>query len=234
MVRDKLLLEPLLGLSRWLLDLLLDELRSLKGQPGSLLLRLKVRSGHDDLLQLDWLLDAGRDVCLLGLLEDLSGRTAGHRDGNLVDYLLRSDDVFRLLLLLTTIRFQLDDLILNLLKQLMLLLLLLTTVCFQLYNLVLNLLKQLLLVLLLLLLLVMIGQQLSLRRHRKGIAAGHALDYPCQIVTSRGGHHVHLLAIVAFDFDPGDQLAGGGTTLVRYPRDGRSLRFQHRSDVLDL
>lgn len=116
LVRDELLLEPLLRLSRWLLDLLLDELSALQGKPGSLLLRLKVRSGHDDLLQLDWLLDAGRDVCLLGLLEDLPGRTAGHRDGNLVDYLLRSDDVFRLLLLLTTIRFQLYDLVLNLLE----------------------------------------------------------------------------------------------------------------------
>lgn len=70
-------------------------------------------------------MDAGRDVRLLSLLQDLSRWAAGHRNGYLVDNLLRSDDVFRLLLLLTAVCFQLNDLVLNLLKQLLLLLLLL-------------------------------------------------------------------------------------------------------------
>lgn len=119
LVGDELLLEPLLGLCLRLLDYL----RSLKRKSGPLLLRLKVGCGHDDLLQLDRFVDAGCDVRLLGLLKDLPRRR--HRDGYLIDHLLRSDDVFRLLLLLTPVRFQLNDLVLNLLEQLMLMLLLL-------------------------------------------------------------------------------------------------------------
>lgn len=68
LICNKLLLEPLLGLSRRLLDLLLDELRSLQRKPSSLLLRLNVGGGHNDFLQLNWLLDACCNVRLLRLL----------------------------------------------------------------------------------------------------------------------------------------------------------------------
>lgn len=105
---------------------------------------------------------------------------------------------------------------------------LLTSVWFELNDLVLNLLNQLLL------LLVMVRQQLSLSGHRKAVVPRHTLDYSRQIVTCRRGHDVYFLAIITFDFDPGDQLAGSGATLERYARNSRSFGFQYRSYILHL
>lgn len=45
---------------------------------------------------------------------------------------------------------------------------------------------------------------------------------------------MHLLAIVGFDFDPGDELAGSRATLKGYAGDRRCFGFQYRSDVLNL
>ena len=45
---------------------------------------------------------------------------------------------------------------------------------------------------------------------------------------------MHLLAIVGFDFDPGDELAGSRASLEGYAGDRRCLGFQYRSDVLNL
>lgn len=45
---------------------------------------------------------------------------------------------------------------------------------------------------------------------------------------------MHLLAVLAFDFDPGDQLTGGGTSLKGHAGDGRRFGFYHRTDILNL